>query len=183
MLTVPSSIRAGDTLTAAWVTSDYPATAGWVLRLTLINSAQRYQANAAANGADHALTVTAAVTAGWVPGTYSWTIDATLASARSTLASGTTQVLPDLAAATTYDTRSNYRKALEAAEAALATQGARAYLTSIEINGRKQSFTSPGDFLAFVSQLRAEVAREDTADRLAQGLAPRTRLLVRFSGR
>ena len=179
--TIPSTLRAGDTLSATWSDPDHPATAGWVLRLTLINSAARYQANAAASGADHVLTVPAGTTTAWAPGTYTWAVDATLAGARATVASGTVQVLPDLAAATTYDTRSPYRKALEAAEAALATHGARAYLQAIEMGERKQTFTSPGDFLAFISRLRLEVRREDDADRLRQGLHPRNKLLVRFA--
>lgn len=178
--TIPATLRAGDTLTALWSLADYPASAGWVARLTLINATARYQASAAASGDDHALTVAAGTTADWTPGAYSWTIDATLAAVRATVASGSTQILPDLSAATTYDTRSAYRKALEAAELALSTHGARAYLSSIELEGRKQAFTSPGDFIAFVSRLRAEVAREDAAERMRQGLATGRRLLVRF---
>lgn len=183
MPTIPATLRAGDTLSDTWSLSDYPATAGWVARLTLINSGARYQANAVASGADHVLTVLAATTAAWVAGTYSWSIDATLGAARYTVATGSVQVLPDLAAATTLDTRSNYRKALESAEAALATHGARAYLSGIEMGDRRQTFTNPGEFLAFISRLRSEVRREDNADRMRQGLAPRNKLLVRFTGR
>jgi hypothetical protein len=180
---IPATIRAGDTLSQVWPLSDYPPTAGWVLRLTLINSAASYQAAATASGADHVLTVAAATTAAWAAGTYSWSIDATLSGARYTVATGSVQVLPDLAAATTLDTRSNYRKALEAAEAALATHGARAYLAGIEVGDRRQTFANPGEFLSFISRLRAEVQREDSADRMRQGLAPRNKLLVRFTGR
>ena len=131
MTTIPATLRAGDALTTTWSLPDYPAAAGWSVRLTLINSGARYQASAVASGVDHALTVSASTTAGWVAGSYSWAIDATLAALRATVASGTVQVLPDLASATTLDTRSNYRKALEAAESALATHGARAYLSGI----------------------------------------------------
>lgn len=180
MTTIPTTIRAGDVLAATWSLSDYPAAAGWAVRLTLINSGARYQATASGSGTTYTLSVASATTAAWVAGSYSWSIDATLAGARTTLATGAVQVLPDLAAATTLDTRSNYRKALDAAEAALATHGAKAYLQSIEMGDRKQTFTSPGDFLAFVSRLRAEVQREDAADRLRQGLPSRNNLLVRF---
>lgn len=183
MPTMPATIRAGDTLTALWSLPDHPATAGWVARVTLINAAARYQAQAAASGSDHALAVAAATTAAWASGSYAWTIDATLAAERTTVAIGTTQILPNLAAAATYDTRSNYRKALDAAELALSTHGARAYLAGIEVEGRKQTFAGPGDFLAFVSRLRAEVAREEAADRLRQGLATGRHLHVRFTGR
>lgn len=181
--TLPAALRAGDTLAATWSLSDYPATAGWVVRLTLISPTARYQSTASASGSAHALLVAASATAGWVAGSYAWTVDATLGAQRYTVATGQVQVLPDLAAATTFDARSNSRKALDAAEAALAQHGARAYLAGIEFDGRKQSFTSPGEFLTFISRLRAEVAREDAADRMRQGLKPRNRLLVRFAGR
>lgn len=181
--TIPSSLRAGDTLSATWSDAEHPASAGWVLRLTLINSGARYQASAAASGADHALSVAASTTAGWAAGAYTWAIDATLGAARATVASGAVQILPDLAAVTTYDTRSPARKALEAAEALLATHGARAHLQEIQYGDRRQKFTDPGALLAFISGLRAVVAREAAADRLLQGLSSRHKLLVRFTGR
>lgn len=179
-LSIPATLRAGDTLSARWSHSAHPATAGWVLRLTLGNAAASYQASAAAAGSDHALTVTAATTADWATGNYSWVIDATQAALRSTLASGAVVVLPNLSATTPLDTRSNYRKALDAAEAALASHGARAYLSGIEMGERKQTFTSPGEFLAFISRLRFEVQREANLDRLRQGLSSRSTLLTRL---
>ena len=180
---IPATIRAGDSLDAVWTLGDYPATAGWVVRLTLINSTARYQSTAIGSGSTHTLAVIASVSAAWVAGQYAWAIDATLGTARHTLASGSVQVLPDLVAVSTLDTRSNYRKALDAAETALATHGARAYLAGIEMGDRKQTFANPGEFLSFISRLRAEVQREDNADRMRQGLAPRNKLLVRFTGR
>lgn len=177
---LPTSHRAGDTLSATWSLPDYPATAGWVARLTLINSAARYQATAGAAGADHVLTVTAATTAAWLPGAYTAVLDCTLGAQRVSVATGPLQVLPDLAAAATYDTRSPARRALEAAESALATHGARAYLQSIQMGERQQSFRDPGEFLAFIDRLRAQVRVEDDAERMRQGLRPRNRLLVRF---
>ena len=183
-LDIPLFHRAGDALSLTWSISDYPATAGWVARLTLINSGARYQASAVASGADHLLTVTSATTAAWAAGTYTAQVDVTLAAVRHTVASGTLQVLPDLAAASAgYDTRSPARQALEAAEVALATHGARAYLQSIEMGDRKQTFTSPGEFLGFISRLRSQVQAEDNAERMRQGLQPRNKLLVRFTGR
>lgn len=181
--TLPATHRAGDTLSSTWSLSDYPATAGWALRLTLISAAQRYQASASASGADHVFTVAAATTAVWVPGAYYWTVDATKTTERYTVARGGIDVLPDLAAASTYDTRTPARKALEAAEAALATYGAQAYLQQIQFGDRRQQFQTPGDFLSFISRLRAQVRAEEQAERIAQGLQPRNRLLVRFTSR
>ena len=184
MITLTSP-RAGDTYTATWSLSDYPASAGWVLRLTLASAAARYQAAASASGNDHVLTVAASTTAGWAAGAYTWVVDATLAGVRKTVANGTTQILPDLAKTTQtgYDGRSPYQKALDNAETALITHGANAYLESIQVGDRKQVFTAQGDFLAFISRLRYEVRREQQADRLRQGLPPASTLYARFRTR
>lgn len=182
-ISLPPSLRAGDTLTATWQAAEYPSAAGWALRLTLINAANRYAVVAVASGLDYLLTAAAATTAPWVAGAYTWAVDATRTTERRTIATGSLSILPDLVASPAYDTRTAYRKALEAAELALATYGSKAYLSGIDLGDRKQTFTSPGEFLAYVSKLRAQCAREDSAERMRQGLAPKNRLLVRFRGR
>lgn len=177
---LPSTLRAGDTLADTFSLGDYPATS-WVLSFTLINATAKVTINCGASGDDHALSVAAATTAGYAPGAYSWVAHVTgPGSARYTLSSGSVEVLPNMAAASTYDSRSNARKALDAVEAALATYGAKAYLQSISIGDRAQSFRDPGEFMAFRDRLRLEVQREDNAERMRQGLAPKNRLLVRF---
>lgn len=182
-VTLPTSHRAGDTLSGTFDLSDYPANDGWVLTFTLSRAAGKITATCGASGATHVLAVTAATTAAWAADSYAWTAHAFKSPARYTVASGLIQILPDLAgAAGGVDTRSSARQALAAAEAALVTYGARAYLQEIQIGDRRQRFTSPGDFLAFVDRLRHQVAAEDRADRLAQGQNPRNKLLVRFTG-
>ena len=74
------------------------------------------------------------------------------------------------------------RKALDDADAALAAYGSKAYLAEIEVSGRRQKFQTPGEFMAWRSRLQAEVAREVNAERLANGLASKNKLLVRFRG-
>lgn len=181
--TEPGRVTAGDTITWLKALSDYPASAGWVLAYTLINSAAKITITATASGADHLATVAAATSAAWGAGTYTWVAVVTKAAERYTVGSGVIIVAPNLAAATTYDTRSSAKKALEAVNTLLETYGSKAYLHSYEISGRKQQFQTPGDFLAFRSKLQAEVAREDNAARLAAGLAPRNQLYVRFNSR
>ncbi len=92
-------------------------------------------------------------------------------------------IAPNLAAQTTFDTRTSAKKALDAVNLLLETYGSKAYMHSYEINGRKQQFQSPGDFMAFRSMLEAEVAKEDNAARLAAGLSPKNQLFVRFNSR
>lgn len=180
--TEPASIIAGDTL--AWrredLTASYPAGAGWALTYRLVNAAGKIDIAAAASGDAFAIAVAAATTAGYAAGGYTWVATVTKAAERYTIGSGQITVRPNLAALNTADTRSSARKALDACNAALEAYGAKAYLQEVQIGERRQRFGTPSDFLAFRSRLQAEVAREDNAARLAQGLAPRNKLLVRF---
>lgn len=181
--TEPGRVTAGDTITWLKSLSDYRANDSWVLSYTLINSAAKITITATTSGADHLVSIAAATSAGWAAGTYTWLAVVTKAAERHTVGQGAIIIAPNLAAATTYDTRSSAKKALEAVNALLETYGSKAYMQSYEISGRKQHFQTPGDFLAFRSKLIAEVAREDNLARLAAGLAPRNQLQVRFNSR
>lgn len=181
--TEPSRVTAGDSISWLKSLSDYPASSGWVLAYTFINSAAKITATATASGADHLVSISAATSAGWVAGTYTWQATATKAAERYTVGTGALVVLPNLAAATTYDTRSSARKALDAVNLLLETYGAKAYQHSYEIAGRRQQFQTPGDFMAFRSRLMAEVATEENAARINAGLSPRNQVAVRFTTR
>jgi len=181
--TEPLRHPAGDTLAFTKTLADYPADESWVLSYTLINGTHKITFAATASGADHAISVAAATTSAWAPGTYTWQSVVTKAAERYTIGQGTMVIAPNFAAASTYDARTSARKALDAVNLLMETYGAKAYLQGYEINGRKQSFHTPGDFLAFRSKLVAECAREDNAARLAAGLAPRNQIQVRFNSR
>jgi hypothetical protein len=178
----PAELIAGDTLT--WRRddlTDYPATAGWVLAYKFVNAAGSISITASASGAGHLVTVPASISAAYVPGDYGWVATVTRGTERFTVDQGRSTVRPDMAAAAALDTRSAARRALEAADTALANFGAKAYLSEFEIAGRRQKFHTPSEFMAWRSKLQAEVAREAAADRLRKGLAPRNKLLVRFT--
>lgn len=181
--TEPSHVTAGDTITWTKALSDYPASAGWVLAYTLINSAAKITITATASGDDHLASVAAATSATWAAATYTWHAAVTKAAERYTVGTGQIVVAPNLAAASTFDTRTSARIALDAVNTALQTYGAKAYMQAFEIAGRRQQFHTPGEFLAFRSKLQAEVAREDNATRLAAGLASKNQLQVRFNSR
>jgi hypothetical protein len=181
--TEPSRVTAGDTITWLKSLADYPASAGWVLTYTLINNSAKITITATASGADHLVNVSAATSAAYTVGLFTWVAAVAQGSERYTVGQGSVTIAPNLAAASTYDTRSSAKKALEAVNLALETYGSKAYQQSYEIAGRKQQFQTPGDFLAFRSKLMAEVALEDNALRLAAGLSPKNQLFVRFSDR
>ena len=181
--TEPSRVTAGDTVSWEKTLPDYPASAGWALSYTFINASAKISITAAANVDAHLVAVTAATSANWAAGTYNWLAVVTKTTQRYSVGSGVLVVAANLAAASTYDSRSAAKKTLEAVDAALVTYGAKAYLQAYEISGRSQRFHTPGDFLAFRSRLQAEVAREDNAARVAAGLAPRNQINVRFNSR
>jgi hypothetical protein len=179
----PLTLIAGDTL--AWrredLSADYSAAAGWALSYRLVNATGKIDIAATASGAAFAVTVAAATSAAYVPGAYNWVATVSKAAERYTIGSGQITVLRDLAAAVTADTRSSAKKALDACNLALENYGAKAYMSEVQVGERRQKFATASEFMVFRSRLQAEVKREEDVDRLAKGLAPRNKLLVRFT--
>lgn len=177
----PASIVAGDTLAWRKTLSDYPAGDGWVLGYRLINAAGKIDITTAADGDDHLVGVSAATSADYAPGDYTWTSHVTLGAARHTVEQGRITIRPNLAGASGgLDIRSTAKKTLELLDAALIAHGANAWTGEYEIAGRRMKFRSPGDFLAMRDKLKAEVAREVAAERLAAGLGSQSKVYVRF---
>lgn len=175
--TEPDLIVAGDT--AKWQRSldDYPANQSWVLTYTLVSAAQRYTFSAAASGADHLVTVAATTTATWVPGTYTWRAQASKAGEVYTVGTGSLRVRPSFATAT--DGRSHARKTLEAIEAVIEGR-ATSEVSAYTIGNRELRYMAPSELLKLRDRYRAEVAREDAAQRAGAGLPDMRRVFVRF---
>ena len=181
----PTRAIAGDTVSWRKTLADYPASAGWVLAYVLLSATSRIAITSTADGADHVVAVAAATSAGYAAGAYTWVATVTKGAERYTIGQGSLQVAPNLAASgtETFDARTSARKALDAVNIALESYGNKAYLQAYEINGRKQQFHTPGEFLSFRSKLQAEVAREENAARLAAGLGSGNLVGVRFNTR
>jgi hypothetical protein len=180
-MAAPTTAVAGDTLTWTTSLSDYPASSGWVLTWRLVPASGIARSIVCtASGADHLATAAAATTAAWVAGRYALIGSVAKGAERYTVEQGAITITADLANAVTLDTRSSARKALEAADLALETYGAKAYLQQLAVGDRSKTFRSPAEFLAWRSRLQAEVAREENAERMANGGANRNRLFVRF---
>lgn len=179
--TEPGRVTAGDTVSWLKTLSAYPASDGWLLAYTLINAGGKITLQATASGDDHLVSASASTTAAWASGAYTWQAAVSKGGERFTVGKGVIVIDPDLAAATTMDTRSSARKALDAIDGLLETYGSKAYLQGYEINGRRMQFQTPGEFLAFRSKLQSEVKREENAARIAAGLAPRNQVAVRFN--
>ncbi len=177
----PTSVVAGDTVSWSKALADYPAADGWVLHYRLINAAGKIDITATASGNDHLVSEAATTTDDWVSGTYTWQAYVTLGAARHTVGQGSLVIKPNLAAEVAgYDTRTTAKKTLDLIDAALLAHGPSAWTQEYEIAGRRMKFRSPSEFLSLRDKLRAEVAREAAADRLAQGLGSASKVYVRF---
>lgn len=180
--TEPAFARTGDTLAWRRSLADYPAQ-DWVLKYRLINAAGKIDLTATADGSDHLISVAAATSAAWAAGEYEWQSYVEGGTAeRYTVGTGRLTLRPNLAAqAGGFEARSTARKALADLRAALATWiSTSGQVQEYEIAGRRMKYASAGDIRARISLLEREVAREDTAEKLAAGQDPGRRLLVRF---
>lgn len=177
--TEPLSVYAGDTVRWTRALPNYPASSGWLLTYTLLNASAKITLTSAANDAgDHLITAAAAVTATWSAGDYTWRAQVSKASEVFTVGEGRITVQPSFGAAT-LDTRSFARKALDAVEAYLA-DGNNLAAAEYQIAGRSLKRHTLPELMAHRDRLKAEVAREDAAARLAAGLPDRRRVFVRF---
>ena len=181
--TEPSRVTAGDTI--AWTKSlpDYPASSGWILKYRLINAAGKIDITATAAGDDHAVSVSAATSATWPPGTYTVTAWVEKGAERYTVSvSGTILVEPNLAAAVAgLDTRSEAKKILDELMVAYASAAAsHAFVQDYHIAGRRLIFNSKADWLLEINFWRREVANEAASSRRRAGLADSRKVYVRF---
>jgi hypothetical protein len=181
--TEPSRLNAGDTI--SWLKSlpEFAATEGWALVYTLLNAAGKITIGSTAQGADHLVGTTAALSAAWPAGEYAYSarVSRTVALVLQahTVGFGRFTVAPAFGAAATLDTRSSARQALEAVTAYLANP-ANLAAASYTIAGRSLSRHTRDELIAERSHWQAEVSREDAASRLAQGLPDKRRVYVRF---
>jgi len=189
-VTVPASITAGATI--QWIepaTTDPagdPATsATWTLQIA-------FRTNTAGEGATVTgsarsdggwdVALSAATTTSWDAGTWYWQRRITSGSDVVITGSGTTTISPSLAFTgdpTAFDGRSQAEKDLEAVQAAIRaiiSKGAKAY----SIGSRSYTSQDLGLLMQREAQLKAIVARERAAEKVAQGLGDPMSMFVRF---
>jgi hypothetical protein len=183
-VSIPDQLRAGDTLewTEAGVNS-VTSNDGWALNVYFRKGTAGVTAvGAARDDGGWDLTLTAATTATMAAGEWQWQARVTKASAATTLSEGRIQILPSMAYTGTpssFDGRSEAEVELaevRAAIRALITKGAAQYT----IGSRSFSALDLGKLTERESQLKAIVAREKAAARVAAGLGDPRNVFVRF---
>jgi hypothetical protein len=182
----PKSIRAGETWTWEKTLADYPAPT-WVLTYTFFSAASVFSVVASASGSAHTVSVSAAASATKIAGRYDWTAQVSTGSGESIqryrVGLGSTTILPNLAASTSYDGRSHARKVLEAINALIegaATDGQLAVVQAVTGGNMSISY-APAELRKWQQQYAALVVAEDQAAAIARGDRSGRMIQVRFA--
>ncbi|MBX3605365.1 MAG: hypothetical protein KF788_08840 [Piscinibacter sp.] len=173
-----SELIVGDSIRFTVQGGNYPASAGWSMSLLLKPRAggDDILIEATPDGDDFVVAVSATETTAWSPGAYTWWQRVEKDGERYTVATGQLTVK-----ALTGDGRSVAAKALEDAKAAFATFTATKGTTRrYRIGEREMEFNNATEIIKIIGWWEQQVAAEESATRLAQGLRPRNRILTRF---
>ena len=180
----PASITAGDTVQWTRSLPDYSAASSWVLKYRLINAAGKIDIVSTASGSDHLVSVTAATSAGWAAGTYSWQAFVEKATERYTVGNGTMVVGRNLAAeAAGFETRTTAKQILDQLEAAYkdyCTNG-QGLVQRYTIAEREMWFKSAADFIKAIEYWRNQASVQAATEAVALGLGNPRHLYVRFA--
>lgn len=182
MTTLTNLLTAGDTLDFTTSVPDYPASEGWTLKYRLAPRAAgtAYDITATPSGDDYLVQASAATTANYAPGDYTWTAWVEKAGEVYTVDRGQLEIRARSSTlAPGHDGRSHARKVLDAIEAVIegrATKDQEEY----QIRDRSLKRTPMAVLLKLRALYLNEVRREDDAANLAAGGRPRNRILVRF---
>jgi hypothetical protein len=189
---IPSAIRAGDTI--VWVDSPTIDTFGASIDSSNHGLTYYLRTNTAAEGATVVgtaegtgwrFTITAGTSAGFDAGTWYFQAVATanVGGAKTTLGTGQLTVEPSLSYAGSpgaFDGRSQTQKDLEAVQSAIRSLMAGGAVQEYRIGTRSLKRYDLADLLALETKLKAEVAREQKAALIANGLGNPHNLFVRF---
>jgi hypothetical protein len=189
-MTVPATIRAGTTV--RWVEPpavDLDGNAATSATWTLISYLRTNTASegAAVTGTARSdggwdMAITATTSSAFDAGTWYWETRATSGATVLTVGAGTTQVLPGLSYAGTpgaFNGQSQAEQdlvAVQAAIRAIVSKGAKQY----SIGSRSFTTNDLGQLMEREAQLKAIVARERAAEKVAAGLGDPRSLFVRF---
>jgi hypothetical protein len=177
----PTAAIAGDTV--AWrredLATDFPASAGWALTYAFRNASAKIDVTASASGDAFAVSVAAATTAAWVPGTYGWTARVAKGAEAYTIDSGTFTVQPNLATSDVRDLRRHAERMLEAIEARLEGR-ASTDQDGYRIGDRELRRIPIPELVKLRDRYRQEVKAALAAEALARGTGRAAAVYVRL---
>lgn len=125
--------------------------------------------------------VTAATTATWTAGVYSWFswVEKSATGEKYDITAGVITLLADPRTVSVVDSRTPSRKALDDAKAAYAAWSPTTL--RYKIGEREMWFNSRAEIVETISYWQTEVNREDNAERISKGLASKRRVFVRLN--
>jgi len=177
--TEPAQFVAGNTVQWYKDLPDYPADQGWTLSYAFVStSGNKFAVTAAANGTQHSVTIPAATSASYAPGTWYWQSYATSGSTRYDVSSGVTEIRPNFATqSSTYDARTHARRCLDLIKAAMEGRLPDG-LDGYNIGGVDIRLISIAQLRDLYNQYRSEVFSEEQA---AKGMSTGRNVFVRLS--
>ncbi|MGL4576372.1 MAG: hypothetical protein ACRCV9_16430 [Burkholderiaceae bacterium] len=177
-----NKLVAGDTLNFLTCTPGYSAADGWQLQFRLVphgSSGAAITVGSIAEGESHRTQVPPITTAAWVAGLYSWSSWVERSGETYTVNSGTISIAPNPRTVPAgYDGRSQLRKALDDAKAALANYNPTQ--RSYKIADREKVFNTAAEIIKYITYLEQQVAAEEAAKNGGSGPAVTRRILTRL---
>lgn len=189
-MTIPATFRAGDTV--AWrddATTDSLGNAvssgAWSLAYYLRNATAGAGLTVASTsyGSGWETTISATSSAALAAGSWYWAARATSGANALTIGSGRLTILAALnysGSPAAFDGRSQARQDLDAVQSAIRALISGGAVKRYTIGSRQLERFSLAELIELESRLKAEVAKEEAAERMANGLGDPRNLFVRF---
>jgi hypothetical protein len=169
----PATLRAGDTWAWSRTLTDYPAGVAplWTLKYRFKNAAGGFEVVATANGSDYAISVAAATTATYAPGSYSWMawVEGGT-SEKYTVDTGVIAVNPDYRSGTAsavLDDRTHAAKMVTAIEAWLESRDSS--VAEYQIAGRMMKYIPIAELVKLRNRYKLEAASQANASLFPDG--------------
>ena len=166
--------------TVVWLNSpvDFPASDGWTVTHSFVNSSSAFSTTSTASGDSHLTTIAAVTSASVAAGDYEWQSYATKGAERYPVGSGSITVNANFATGAT-DGRSHVKTVLDAIQAVIENSATNDQ-ASVSINGRSITKYSLTELLELRSLYKAEYASKLKAERIAAGLGHCGKVRIRF---
>ena len=181
---VPTVWPAGDTITWDVSVPNYAANdpdGAWTLKYEVLGSGSDLGTfTASADGADFTVTIAAATTASYAAGEYTYFAYVSKGSERYKVDEGTITVETNFATASSFDGRSHAKIVYDSIISVIEGRASKDQ-ESYTIAGRSLSRTPIADLILLRDRYKAEVIREERADRIKRGLGHEGRILTRFT--
>lgn len=179
------SITLGFTLNFTTTVAGYPANESWALHYRMVprTAGAAVELTSSPDSVDptlHRISQTAATTAGWTAGTYSWQSWVEKAGEKYEVDSGVVTLRANPIVASTLDNRSDAKIALDNVNAKL-SGSTNATVLSYRIGERELRNYPMPELLALRSSLITQVKREARAAALAKGMPDPSKVYVRVA--